>query len=60
MKGRIEEYYDKLNNSKKDKYSMLSLICGTKTKIKQNRNRLTDIENKLVVIRVEKEGGEAN
>ena len=42
MKGRIEEYYDKLNNSKKDKYSMLSLICGTKTKIKQNRNRLTD------------------
>ena len=60
MKGRIEEYYDKLNNSKKDKYSMLSLICGTKTKIKQNRNRLIDIENKLVVIRVEKEGGEAN
>ena len=47
--------------SEKDKYCMLSLICGI-WKIKQTSeynktNRLTDIENKLVVTSGEREGG---
>ena len=34
----------------KDKYCMLALICGIKINgcIKQNRNKLTDVENRLV------------
>ena len=39
-----------LSQTEKDKYCMLSLICG----IKQNKtkNKLTGIENRLVVTRV--------
>ena len=41
---------------------MISLICGIQKKIiqinyLQNRNRLTDIENKLMVTKREREGG---
>ena len=42
----------------KDKYCMLLLICGIKKKnecIKQNRNRLTDRENRLVDTSEERE-----
>ena len=48
--------------TEKDTYSMLSLTCGIlKNKanecIYQSRNRLTDIENKLVVTSGEREVG---
>ena len=37
-----------------EKYYMISLICGVE-KTKQNRSRLSDTENKLVVV-----GGEGD
>ena len=41
----------------KDKYCMLALICGIKINgcTKQNRNRLTDVENRLVDTSEERE-----
>ena len=42
-----------VSQTEKDKYYMILLICGSKKQYKltylQNRNRLTDIENKLMV-----------
>ena len=38
--------------TEKDKYQMISLICGV-YKIKQNENRLIDTENKEMVVRGE-------
>ena len=47
-----------ISQTEKDRYCVFSLIFGIyKTKqIEQNRNRLTDTENKLVVARVEAVG----
>ena len=46
--------------TEKDKYCMISLICES-TKyhklVNQIRNRLTDIERKLVITSGEREGG---
>ena len=47
--------------SDKDKYQMISLICGllkndTDWTYLQNRNRVIDTENKLMVIRKGSEG----
>ena len=48
-------YYNTVRNqAKKDKYSMISLIFGIlkkwyKCSYLQNRNRVTDVENKLKV-----------
>ena len=54
------DYPIKWSKSEKDKYYMISLICGIKKSYKwtylQNRNRLTDIENKLR-LPTGKEGG---
>ena len=44
----------------KDKFYMISLICGIKKRkgiYIQNRNRVTDIENKLMVTKGERSGG---
>ena len=50
-----------IHQTEKDKYCTLSRIWNLKSKasewIQQNRKRLTDIENKLVVTRREREGG---
>ena len=44
-----------ISQTEKDNYSRISLICGIyktkQTNKKQKRNRLIDIENKLVVAR---------
>ena len=45
-------YYDKYNKSEKDKYHIISFMCGilkTNKQIKQNKNRVIDIENKKVI-----------
>ena len=47
------DYHTNWSKSEKDKYYVISFICGTlKKKIKwtylQNRNRLTDLENQLI------------
>ena len=55
-------YYAKGNASEKDKYCMISLICGIE-KIPQTReynkkrNKLLDTENKHVVTSRKREGG---
>ena len=53
------DYHTKLSKLDKDKYYMISLICGCKKLYKwtylQNRNRLTNIGNKLMVTRGERE-----
>ena len=52
--------------TEKDKYCMISFICGIQKKIQlntyiyQNRNRLRDIENKVVVTSGKRDGGGAN
>ena len=49
-----------LSRTEKDKYHMISLICGIFKMIQINlfnRNRLTDIENKCMVIKVERGEG---
>ena len=54
------EYYTKWNKSDRDKCCMLSVKCGIwekKWMNYQNWNWLTNIENKLVVIDGEREGG---
>ena len=49
-----------LEKSDKDKYYLLSLICGT-LKMKQgneyNRNRVTDLGSKLVITSGKREAG---
>ena len=46
-----------VNQKEKDKYHMISLMCGIKIwhewTYLRNRNRLTDIENRLVVAKEE-------
>ena len=49
-------YYAKWNKSEKDKYFMISLICGV-YKNKTNKNTLMDTENKQVVAREEEGEG---
>ena len=52
--------HSETTQTEKGKYCMLSLTCGIKKINKliiQNRNRLTDIENKLVVSNGEETGG---
>ena len=49
-------YYAKWNKSEKDKYFMISLICGA-YKNKTNKNTLMDTENKQVVAREEEGEG---
>ena len=57
---RIGGYYAECNKSEKDKYCMISLICGN-TKIQQTseydkkKKADADIENKLVVTSGERE-----
>ena len=68
--AQSQPWLKRLSSSSSSSNSMLSYTIQRKTntlchlyvepKTKQNRNRLTDKENKLVVTRVEKEGGEAN
>ena len=41
-----------ISQTQKDKHHMISLICGIQ-KTEQNRNKLTDTENKWVVPRGE-------
>ena len=52
----------KISQRKKIKYCMMSLICGIlkiiQMKVYSKTERLTDIENKLVVITGEREGGQ--
>ena len=54
------EYHTKWSQKENNKYHMISLICGTikwhKWTYLRNRNRLTDIENRLVVAKGEREG----
>ena len=48
------EYYDKWNNSEKDKYFIVSLIMDSKNKQKktqQNESRLVDTKNKWMAAR---------
>ena len=47
---------NEVSHTEKDKYSMISLTCGIFKKgyiwtYLQNRNRVTDVENKLMVPR---------
>ena len=62
----LRDYHTARGKLDKDKCHMISLICGIKKKKKkertlflQNRKRLTDIENKCMVIKRETgvEGG---
>ena len=50
----------KLKKSEKNRYHILSLIIwnlkNTNKHIKPNKNRLTDIENKLMITKGEREG----
>ena len=49
--------------SEKNKYHMLSLICGVEKMTRsylQNRNRLTDLENTFKVAKGERLGGGVN
>ena len=63
MNGPIDDH---IKWSKSDKYHLISFICGISIKwykwtYLQNRNRLTDIENKLKVTRGESgKGGGIN
>ena len=58
------DYHTKWNKSGRERYHMASLICGILTKIiwtfkknLQNRNRLTNIEKRLVFVEGEEDGG---
>ena len=60
--GGPRNYHTKWGKTEKDKYHMISVICGILKKwykwaYLQNRNRLTDIENKLMNIKGERRGG---
>ena len=54
---RPRDCHTEWSKSDKDKYHMISLICGVKKKkdykwtYLQNRNRVTDVENKLMATR---------
>ena len=59
------DYHTKQSKSDKDKYYMIFLIHGIKEKTTQiniytNRNRPTDIENKLTVTKRERSKGGIN
>ena len=57
-------YHTKWSKSDLDKYHVISLTCRIKKKIQMNylqiRNRLTDIENKLMITKRERGGGAIN
>ena len=60
---RPTEYHPKWSKPDKGKYHMISLICGIikkwyKWSYIQNKNRPTDIENKLMVTTIKRERGE--
>ena len=55
------DYHTKLNKSNRDKYHIISVICGIwkkwyKLTYLQNGYRLTDFKNKLMVTKGEKWG----
>ena len=57
----LEIILSEISQTEKDKYHMISLICGIfkkwyKWTYLQNRNRVTDVENKFTV--TEGKGGE--
>ena len=52
----LRVYYAKCSKSEKDKYHMVSLYVESKEQNEQNRNRLTDTENRLMVARWEVTG----
>ena len=59
------DHHTKWSKSNKDKYHMIPLICGILKKLYkwtylQKRNRLTDIENKLMVTKGERDRGGIN
>ena len=57
------DYHTEWSKSDKDKYHLISLIYlkyYTNEFILKNRNRLTDIENKLMATKEEKCGGGVN
>ena len=41
----------KVSQTEKDKYTMISLICGKTKQTKQSENRCIDTENKQLVAR---------
>ena len=52
--------FREVNHTEKDKYYVISLVCRIQKIIQINlytKQRLTDIENKLMVTKREKEGG---
>ena len=49
---RPRDYHTKWSKSEKDKYYMISFICGIYI---QKRNRLTGKENKLMVTKGERD-----
>ena len=51
----LRDYYTKWSQTEKDRYHIISVVCGILNL--QNRNRLTDIENKLMVTKREGWGG---
>ena len=53
----LRVYYAKCSKSEKDKYHMVSLYVESKEQNEQNRNRLTDTENRLMVVRREESWG---
>ena len=51
-----------ISHMEKDKYCVVSLICGIETKQinKTSKSRLTDIENKLIFTNGDREVGRGN
>ena len=47
----LRDYHTKWSKSDKDKYHMISLLCGILKKMLQNRKRIIDVENKLMLIK---------
>ena len=50
-----------VSQTEKDKYHMILIICGTLKKVYkwaclQNRNKVIDVENKLIVTKEERRG----
>ena len=58
--GRPRNYHTKWSKSDKDKYHMvlfMNVKNGIKRSYLQNKNRLTEIENKLMFTQGEREAG---
>ena len=48
---------NEISQKEKEKYHMISLICGIENITQMNRNRIRDIENRLVVVKGKEEVG---